>query len=222
MFVLAWWVWSACMSLVPERDKGGVCHPHRRNDRNNSQLAFRPPPILYACPGAGANEFRVLLDAALMNAGYLSGSMHAEKNLLHDLPGEKHCHPVIFFFFTFLLHIWSTVVRHSMSFICLQGQSLIQVRPFTASSMPERSHPFNSLFGRRKGSAKTIDVNNQCRQCIKKRFSAAIVLLRNPLRAAFIAFCMQHPHVTHGHGWRMKRKYFVPQKFDEFALKFVN
>ena len=111
MFVLAWWVWSACMSLVPERDKGGVCHPHRRNDRNNSQLAFRPPPILYACPGAGANEFRVMLDAALMNAGYLSGSMHAEKNLLHDLPGEKHCHPVIFFLISFahMIHCGSSL-----------------------------------------------------------------------------------------------------------------
>ena len=111
-----------------------------------------------------------------------------------------------------------TVIDSSVQFVHSQGQSVILARPFEISNMAERSKDFQILFGRHKGSLKIKHEANQCQKCIKKRFSAAILLLRNPLRAAFIAYCEQHPH---GHVWRMQRKGFVPQSFDDFVLRLV-
>ena len=205
--------WLSCTYLV-RSEKGGACPSYRRTDRNNTQMAFRPPPILYACPGSGDNEFRVLVDAALKSAGYLSGNMDPNKNQIDNFPGDGNCHAVPHF----CCRIAFTVIHSSVQFFRSQGQSVILARPFTASNMPERSKTFQSLFGRHKGPSKAQGQRNQCQKCIKKRFSAAILLVRNPLRAAFIAYCEQH---LHGHGWRMQRKIFVPQSFDDFALRLV-
>lgn len=161
-------------------------------------LRFRPPPVIYSVPGSGNTMVRLLIDAALGH-NYHTGSIYLDKSIRETLPGEMLCH-----------NNMPAIKAHPFMVIVPRGKR--KKLKFL------RNASFANIFDRWESQTKS----NKCAQCIKEKFSSALVVTRNPIRAAFADFnraMAKRKGDTHTE--RLTKLKFKPRRFEAFLKLFA-